>query len=842
MPAAASTPVNLLEAALGTGLRKLCFTPELEAQFNAETFPSRKRLTLICGAIGWIGVLVGSLNNPKLLPDVIDTANLIVAGLLALIAFSLSLNLFIPRARQNNTLYEAITAVNTTLVTGAIIWMGVYSREITAIAHTASMVGVILYATIAARQRFRWALGTALLSLVGYLVFIKGTTPLHQLLISANLRMLGTATAFALIANHSFEYRDRKTWLLRKLDLERRAKLQDTSDQLRELSIRDPLTGLFNRRQFEADLEQAWSQAAFSQQTVAMLLVDVDYFKRYNDTHGHPMGDACLQGVARALQAVADAEQGSAGRLGGEEFGLLLPGRTGDEAWRVGERVCEAVRQLAIAHNASEVAPHVTVSVGSAVCWPGAGGKRGLLFQSVDEALYAAKHAGRDRAVAAPELAPATTPAPSHAEASAEAFAAPVTPEVIRLPDTDQAPLSELDQLLARGFKWLRFSSQVEASYQADRAIGRRKHLSITALIGLILVNVYTITSRAMFPDVLDSVVNFQFMIGGFLMCLLPFYALPLKAWLSEGLYAGCVSLIGIVSVLVLSQSKTLMVLSHIVVLFVIPFFAGVVGRQPFWHTCVPSIVTVIACAALMHPHDPTQALVLTDSLFIIINSTVYTLIAAYTLEHGERKAWLLAQIEHRRHEALTVATRQLHTLSTLDPLTGICNRRQFEADYARVWAECKQDGSPVAMLIMDVDFFKHYNDHHGHPAGDRCLKQVAAIIAQTALAHQGVAARLGGEEFGILLPRCDLPEALRIGQLVCQGIRQARIEHRASSVASYLTISVGAACLDPSAEPHTRELLALADDGLYKAKAGGRNRVGTVGQMESQATAAMTA
>jgi diguanylate cyclase (GGDEF)-like protein len=270
-------------------------------------------------------------------------------------------------------------------------------------------------------------------------------------------------------------------------------------------------------------------------------------------------------------------------------------------------------------------------------------------------------------------------------------------------------------------------------------------------------------------------------------------------------------------------------------VLFVIPFFAGVVGRQPFWYTCVPSVVTVIACAALIRPHDATQEIVLADSLVMIVNATVYTLIAAYTLDHGERKSWLLTQIERRQHATLSVATRQLHTLSMLDPLTGLYNRRQFEADYARIWSECKQDGTQVAMLIMDVDLFKRYNDHHGHPAGDRCLQQVAAVIAQTAVPHKGITARLGGEEFGILLPHCDLSQAMRIGQLVCQAIRQARIEHRASSLAPYLTISVGAACLDPRDEPHDRQLLALADDGLYKAKAGGRNRVSTVARLEWQ-------
>lgn len=827
-----------LEIALASDLHKLHFQGELEAQFAADTFPSRKRLLLICGVIGWIGVLAGSHNTAQLMPDVVETANAVVFALLVLIGLSLSLNLFIPKEKQNNTQFEAITAFNTTLITGAIIWGGTLGQTITGTTHTATLVGVILYAAIAARQRFRWALGTSMLSLGGYLVYMTGPTPLHQLVIEANLRMLTVATAFALMASYSFEYRDRKNWLLRQLELERRATLQDTSDQLRELSIRDPLTGLYNRRQFEADLGQAWSQAVSSPQPVAMLLMDVDHFKHYNDTYGHPAGDACLQAVAQALQAVATAEQGSAGRLGGEEFGLLLPGRTPEAALVVGEQLCEAVRRKALPHSTSDAAPYVSVSIGVAVSWPSAGCQSAALLQKADDALYAAKHAGRDRACAATDALANTVPAKPALADTESAHRA----EAAHLSTSQAEPLSELDQVLERGFRWLRFPAQIEAGFQAHRAVGRRKHLAITAIIGLILIDLYTLMSRSMFPDVLDAVINQQLTLSAILLLMVWLYALPLKPWMSEGLYAGAVSVIGIVSVMVLSQSTTLTVHVQIVVLFVIPFFAGVVGRQPFWYTCVPSIVTVVACATIMQAHDETQGIVLADSLIIIGNATLYTLIAAYTLEHGDRKAWLLSQIERQQHEALSLATRQLRTLSMLDHLTGIYNRRQFEADYARIWAACKQDGQPVAMLIMDVDFFKRYNDHHGHPAGDRCLKQVAGLIAQTANLHKGIAARLGGEEFGILLPKRDLAQAMRIGQMVCQSIRQARIPHQASGLSPHLTISVGVACLDPRDEPHTRQLLTLADDGLYLAKAGGRNRVSSVLKVEDKPTVVLAA
>jgi diguanylate cyclase (GGDEF)-like protein len=811
-----------LTQTLRTGLSGLHFPSDLEKQFAADTFPSRRRLLIGCGVIGWIGLSLGSFNNAEVFPDVLNIANQIVLALMCMMGLSLIMVICAPFPRQSSSLYEGITAFNIVLVAAAIIWMGQTSETLTAKTNTAGLISLILYVCIAVRLRFRWAISSTMLIVASYMLYIDADTPVQQSIFEANVRLLLITAALALSANYTFERRDRKTWLLHQLDEAHQADLQRTSDMLQDLSIRDPLTGLYNRRQFEADLMSAWSDASLSGQPVAMLLMDIDHFKRYNDSLGHPQGDICIQKVAQVLQSLADTEWVSAGRLGGEEFGLMLPGRSAEAALLVAQRLCEAVRGLQLPHAQSDVARHVTVSAGVAVAWPAHGDHPDHLMHDADIALYEAKQTGRDRAclmpathqIVRPALPVASNPPPSEIAWLEKA-------------QSTQASLTTLMVTLTSGFRWLRFPPPIETCYQTERAPERRKHLAFTGIMGIILLNAYALLSRHMYVDVANTAITMQLVVAAILiLCVIPVYALPLKPWLSEGLYAAAVSLLGLCSVYTLAASDTVTAHVHMVVLFVIPFFAGVVSRQPFIYTCLPSMVTVTACATLMHPHDALQAIILNDNLFIICNATLYTLIAAYSLERSERRAWLQTQIDHLQHQALDHLSQRLHHLSTQDALTGLNNRRQFEADYTRIWEDSQADQQWVSTLILDVDFFKRYNDNQGHPAGDRCLQQVAQVVGQIATQHQGLAARLGGEEFGILLPGQNLAQAIDVAHAVQQAMVQAAIPHGTSTVADHVTVSVGAASIQADEGAPSRDLLVMADDALYLAKASGRNRV----------------
>lgn len=187
--------------------------------------------------------------------------------------------------------------------------------------------------------------------------------------------------------------------------------LRDLTDQkraemaLKELATKDGLTGLSNRRAFDQMLMTEWARAQRTQKPMALLFVDVDHFKLFNDRHGHQTGDECLRAVASVVSRHAVRPFDLASRYGGEEFALILPEMDCDTACAVAEDIRTAVMGLRIAHGADGAGDHVTLSVGVASHIPGeADGGPDRLLGAADEALYAAKRLGRNRVVSAERL------------------------------------------------------------------------------------------------------------------------------------------------------------------------------------------------------------------------------------------------------------------------------------------------------------------------------------------------------------------------------------------------------------------------------------------------------
>jgi diguanylate cyclase (GGDEF)-like protein len=190
-------------------------------------------------------------------------------------------------------------------------------------------------------------------------------------------------------------------------------KLKEQSDLLRELSKRDPLTGVANRRALDEQVALEWRRGIRSGESLSLLMIDIDHFKKYNDHYGHLEGDNCLRKVAQAISTEATRADDVVARFGGEEFAVLLPSTNGEQAMTVANRICEAVRSLGIPHAPFAQSDSVTISigVGSVVLQASADSpnprqtkplESGLrtaraLFEMADRALYAAKQGGRNR-------------------------------------------------------------------------------------------------------------------------------------------------------------------------------------------------------------------------------------------------------------------------------------------------------------------------------------------------------------------------------------------------------------------------------------------------------------
>ena len=185
--------------------------------------------------------------------------------------------------------------------------------------------------------------------------------------------------------------------------LESERQLRELNLALGELSIRDGLTSLHNRRHFDDYLEIEWSRAIRNEQPLTFLMLDVDHFKRLNDTYGHPYGDMCLRAIARILEQQPRRASDLTARIGGEEFGILLPATSLEGGLYLAESIRSAVQAMVLAHTASRPIS-ITISIGVTSFTPSPGDSSATFFKSADQAMYEAKRTGRNRVCVAPPI------------------------------------------------------------------------------------------------------------------------------------------------------------------------------------------------------------------------------------------------------------------------------------------------------------------------------------------------------------------------------------------------------------------------------------------------------
>jgi diguanylate cyclase (GGDEF)-like protein len=188
----------------------------------------------------------------------------------------------------------------------------------------------------------------------------------------------------------------------------------------------------------------------------------------------------------------------------------------------------------------------------------------------------------------------------------------------------------------------------------------------------------------------------------------------------------------------------------------------------------------------------------------------------------------LFRDSERLRRELFSSAevAQALEYLVRLDSLTGIPNRRLFEEELSKEWARAQRDNAPLSLIMVDIDHFKEYNDHYGHPAGDLCLVEVAQAMHHALSRPGDVVARIGGEEFAFLLPQTDLSGAISVAEQIRERILALNFPHDASPVASHVTLSFGVSSSELASVSSPAELIRTSDIALYEAKRCGRNQI----------------
>lgn len=191
-------------------------------------------------------------------------------------------------------------------------------------------------------------------------------------------------------------------------------------------------------------------------------------------------------------------------------------------------------------------------------------------------------------------------------------------------------------------------------------------------------------------------------------------------------------------------------------------------------------------------------------------------------------------KLRRELYSSIEVA-QALEYLVRLDSLTGIPNRRLFEEELSKEWARAKRDNAPLSLITADIDHFKEYNDHYGHPAGDLCLVEVAQAMYHTLSRPGDVAARIGGEEFAFLLPQTDLSGAISVAEQIRERVLALNLPHEASPVARQVTLSFGVSSFEFASVASPAELIRTSDVALYEAKRCGRNKIVAARQTVSE-------
>jgi diguanylate cyclase (GGDEF)-like protein len=236
-------------------------------------------------------------------------------------------------------------------------------------------------------------------------------------------------------------------------------------------------------------------------------------------------------------------------------------------------------------------------------------------------------------------------------------------------------------------------------------------------------------------------------------------------------------------------------------------FFLGL----PFRASLFVCGVTVAAYVAAATSFGLPQVVAL-HSYVLLFGGVAACLIAVWHLEKVSRQSFLEGQL--------------IAELAQRDPLTGTKNRRVFDEHLELLWQQAVVNGRSLAILLVDIDHFKAYNDFYGHQAGDKALRQVAQTIQKSVRRPLDILTRYGGEEFAALLYDVDGDEAREIAERIRVTVGELNIEHRASRPFSRVTISIGVAAIVPTTQRNPNGALQLADQALYAAKVQGRNRV----------------
>jgi diguanylate cyclase (GGDEF)-like protein len=389
--------------------------------------------------------------------------------------------------------------------------------------------------------------------------------------------------------------------------------------------------------------------------------------------------------------------------------------------------------------------------------------------------------------------------------------------------ESDQSDL--VDRTIAEGFPWMTFPRELEERFLQEGEAKRFLIMVVAGLSAVVLFAGMLIADFLMARDQLHEALIVRLgvfppiIVAG--MVVLRRLRIPA---LNEWGVTGAGLLAGLLQGWIMLQGSQSWSVARVVELNIIVVYTCAIAR--FWPGVLSAILNFgIHGYVVTHMPDITGMLAFNTTL-LMMTCTAFVLYGTYKQEHDERMAFLLDARERALNAELTEAHERLTRMATTDALTGVANRRYFEDFISECWGRAREQRRSLSFIILDVDFFKPYNDRYGHQAGDRCLVGVAQAL-KTCIRRPGdLVARWGGEEFVIVMMDADADAAAAAAERIREAVAGLGLVHEASRCAPHVTVSGGRATIRPGVHDEWTDLVQQADDALYRAKAAGRNRV----------------
>ncbi|HZF26437.1 MAG TPA: diguanylate cyclase [Steroidobacteraceae bacterium] len=366
---------------------------------------------------------------------------------------------------------------------------------------------------------------------------------------------------------------------------------------------------------------------------------------------------------------------------------------------------------------------------------------------------------------------------------------------------------------LREGFRWLRFAGGLEQEFRAAHLLALRRQIRHNLLLATGLIVAFAVLDRWLLGTATQArsdLLRFGVILPLIGVTLAATYLSGYAQWYPR-IVRVCAPICGLCVVAIVAgatQAGTQLVFATLVITTIFLYF--LVGMM-FYAALTSNVIVWAAYVATALLSDMSAREITYSSMLLALANLVGAVVC-YHLETANRVGYLEARL--------------LGDAAARDGLTGIYNRRSFDDRIEQLWNQAIREQTSVALLLLDIDFFKPFNDFYGHQAGDETLRSVAAALNRFARRPLDFTARYGGEEFALVVYDVDQAFVADLAHRARAAIEAIAIAHERSTVATVLTASIGAACVRPAAARRYAGLIQLADEALYTAKRQGRNRV----------------